>query len=561
MTKSRPEIVQTDNGFSIRYRGRWLYSRTSPRDSAIRRTAGIELKEKTLIFFPSPLFFYGMPELLSRLPEDCHILSVETDQQLMKVSMGHVPEEIRKDSRFSLIRTESKEELVRFLHTLDIRRYRRAQIITAGGGYGLNAETYRRLFHAVQEEIRQFWQNRMTSIHMGYLWLKNLLCNLVEGFSAEPRLNGEDIRKPVCVVGAGESLEHSISLLRELRRDLYILTVDTALPVLEAHGIFPDGICVMESQFANTYDFVGAKSRKAAAILDLTSYPPLYRFFTGGKKIFCSRFAENKLLFRLSEAGFLPESVPPLGSIGVTALYIACRITNMPVFMTGLDFSYTLGKPHARGAPSHTLKLSRCCRLSPPLAYAETVNRPLVRVAGKERSNTEVTSDLVLLSYADSFRSLIRQEQRIYELHPSATPSFGIENGAGHAGSADEVRAVIEKHVESRAPYEGEVEPRTQQGRDLDDSLTRREHLRAFLRHELELLRRAIETGKHYITTSQEKESREAVLGALIEVDYIFLHFPDQQPLPSADVGFVKRAVISGEKFRFIVEKVLGVLG
>ena len=229
--------------------------------------------------------------------------------------------------------------------------------------------------------------------------------------------------------------------------------------------------------------------------------------------------------------------------------------------MTGLDFSYTLGKPHARGAPSHTIKLSRCSRFSPPLAYAETVIRPLVRVAGKERSNRTVTSDLVLLSYADSFRSLIRSEQRIYELHPSATPSFGIENGAGCAGSADEARAVIEKHVESRATCDGDVEHQAQQGSGLDESRNRRKHLRPFLRHELELLNRAIETGKHYITTSQKEESRKSVLGALSEVDYIFLHFPDQQPLPSADVGFVKRAVISGEQFRFIVEKVLGVLG
>lgn len=552
MTESGPEIVHTENGLAVRYRGRFLYNRKAPRESAVRRTLSAKLQEKTLVFFPSPLLFYGVPELLNHLPDDCHILCVETDQNLMKLSLDYIPGELRGSPNVSILRTESTDELASYLKTLGIRRFRRARLVTAGGGYRLDAETYKRLFDRVQEEIRQFWQNRMTSIHMGHLWLKNLLNNLMEGIAVPPIQFNTPVSKPVCVIGAGESLEHSVPLLKELRKEFYLLSVDTALPVLEAHEITPDGVCVMESQFANSYDFIGAKSRDAAGFLDLTSYPPLYRFFTGEKRIFCSRFGGNKLISRLEEAGMLPESVPPLGSVGVTGLYIACRLNTFPVFMTGLDFSYTLGKPHARGAPSHTLLLSRCNRMSPPLAYAETAARPIVTTEGKTPLGPAVTTDLVLLSYAESFRTLIRREQRIYELGTANLPPFGIANGAARVSSAAEVRNIIAEH---------RVTEETDADMPKNERVGGSEYLRAFLQKEKTLLQSCIQGGKHYITTSQDRRSKDAVLNALAEVDYIYLHFPDPPPLPSENVGFVKRAVISAEKFLTIIDKMLGILG
>jgi hypothetical protein len=80
----------------------------------------------------------------------------------------------------------------------------------------------------------------------------------------------------------------------------------------------------------------------------------------------------------------------PLGSVGVTAVAVAYRLSRGSVILTGLDFSWPLGKSHARGAPALATLLHTTNRWWPveaPGTWQSATNRS---VEGSEFRTTGV---------------------------------------------------------------------------------------------------------------------------------------------------------------------------
>ena len=386
MNNDGPRLIETDEGPTLLYRGRYLYNRRSPVSSVLRRIDNVSFSDKTLIIIPSPLLFYGVNELLNSLSGQYHLLCVEPETELMNLSLQFIPQHNIHQDSFSYIRSSDLPQIIRFIENLGLWRFRLVRLLPLNGGYSLNSSFFSDLEKKTGQLISSYWQNRITSIHMGTRWNSNLLANLVycNRFFFNTCIPVTD--KPVCVAGAGESLELSIEMIREVREELYVLAVDTALPALSRFGIAPDGICIVESQHVNLFDFIGALPEQADIFIDATAHPAHFRLFPEKNySLFCSAYGRNRLLDRLRTAGIVPETIPPLGSVGIVALYIALLYTSGPVFFTGLDFSYTPGKPHSRGTPSHTLILTRTNRFLPPHALTESLKRSQRRCAGQKR--------------------------------------------------------------------------------------------------------------------------------------------------------------------------------
>jgi hypothetical protein len=497
-----------------------------------------------LVFVPSPLLCYGLETLQKRLPASAHVLCVETDQALMALTNRSIPRTLPIHPQFTCIRADHPHAIADTVNRLGAHRFRRVLPVPLSGGYALNRTAYDRLIHAATETINAYWQGKLTAIHLGRLWVRNLLDNLqtipVAADAASLR-----IRHPIVLCGAGESLEAALVPIARAREDVFLVAVDTAMPVLHDAGLRPDLVFALESQHANLDDLVPVGRRDAPIAADLTSYPGLLRSMTGPRYLFASEFPNSGILRRLNAAGLLPMTVPPLGSVGVAAAWILRQLRgSLPLIVTGLDFAYAIGKSHASGSPPHRRLLRTTCREQPVLQYALCINRPRVSVAGKD-GNT-VTSDTVLVRYARRLRDVLDGEVGVY-----AYGAAGADIGVPVLRKEDEFLRVLRHDRQSDAPPCPAPAERT-----AGSPLGTADAVRRFLRRELELLTRATTVAESGLLSAEPTDS-VPIREALAAVDYVYVDFPDTPPLPRTEPSFLSRCVAACRHYETRIRRVL----
>ena len=364
-------------------------------------------------------------------------------------------------------------------------------------------------------------------MHMGRLWIKNLVFNLARYWRDLSR-PAPTTDKPIVVIGAGASIEDVFDMLRAFRDGLYLLAVDTALPALSAVGIEPDAAVVLEAQQLNASDFLGHGSRKLTLICDITSHPSTLGAVRCKRHFVCSRFADIALLDRLRLSGLTRHSLRPLGSVGLAAVELAKLITTGPIFLTGLDFSYLIGKPHSRGAPSHILTLSKARRTAPPGWFSESMKRPLITAPAK--NGELVTTDLVLHSYGENLAKEIAGDRRIFDLG-----SRGIPLGVETVSTADQLGRIISSSVLQGVSRRASDERPGQR--------TTKSSVEAFLSNEQGL----IEGFLNEYNASRKRT--EAIASRIAEVNYVYLDFPDAERDRELSDDFLVRAAASASYY------------
>jgi hypothetical protein len=193
--------------------------------------------------------------------------------------------------------------------------------------------------------------------------VRNLQRNLIDLPESLPLHRNASNAAIVC--GAGPSLERIVPLLGKTREKVLLVSVDTALPILEMHGFTPDVVVALEGQLYNAYDFLPVSDRTGYTfVADLSSNPVAAELHQGTSWVL-SMFDELPLLRRVARLRGIRSILPPLGSVGVAALALAQTVTNGPILMSGLDFAVTAGNTHARGAPAQTTGLASATRAAP----------------------------------------------------------------------------------------------------------------------------------------------------------------------------------------------------
>ncbi|HKJ85845.1 MAG TPA: hypothetical protein VKA06_07200, partial [Spirochaetia bacterium] len=164
--------------------------------------------------------------------------------------------------------------------------------------------------------------------------------------------------------------------------------------------------------------------------------------------------------------------MPPLGSVGVSAAFVALEFGTSQVLFPALDFAVLPGKTHARGAPSFLHGFIASDRLHRAIDAGLGARLHELR-GGLPASRTT----LVLKGYADELAALLRQREHCYVLEP-----IGVDFGAkpvtaaeatGLIDSANETPPVVEPQgAANRAPLvlfvRGEIENLDSFERDLD---------------------------------------------------------------------------------------------
>lgn len=524
LDKNKPCLVETSQGFSVKYNERFLYSKYNPEKNILQIVENISILPGTLILCFSPLLGYGINKLIQKLPNDCILLGCEVDEELFSITKEFCSKlEKSSSNRFYLLSPSEVKKLPILLETeaknyLQKRNIKRIVKIDFSAGTTIHPEFYSNLEITLQSIINQFWKNRITLVNFGRRYSRNLIKNLSSLKNSVPLSSlFKTVSKNILVLGTGESLEKTIEQIKNTCDLYFIIAVDASLPILKKYKIKADIVVCEESQIAIAKAFIGCKKYAEYSVAGLTSCHNTVCTSAKNNSWFIPIYENTNFLKRLQNLELVPF-IPPLGSVGLTATYLALNLRkdeNIKVFVSGLDFSFSAGKTHANGAPANIALQSYSNRLSPAANYNATYNIGTSKFLDK--SAQLKYTNVALNGYANIFNDFFANEINLFDattsgiklnipyLLPQATNNQLTNNTATNEYYSD---SQIEKVIN-------------------------------FLNNELEKLNELKDILTSKIILS-ETERNKKILEIISEREYLFLHFPDGTH-PSLKIDFLKR--------------------
>ncbi|PIE98047.1 MAG: hypothetical protein CR988_05330 [Treponema sp.] len=503
---NEPCLVETEQGFSVSYNGKYLYSKRNPKRVISTLVANTDIGENCLVILASPVLGYGVPEILAKIPESSFLLAVEFDQTLFELAKKHIT---YKTNRFKLIQAKSVQSVIKEVQSLEKMNFKTVIFFEGSGGAKLNEDFYREAVLYAKQSITQNWINKLTLIKMGHTYAANFFKNLkriLKKNTPVKSITDLSISKPVLVVAAGPSLDFYRNFISRNREKLFILCVDAAISSLLPE-IIPDGVIILESQFWIDSAFTGSFKFNIPLFADLTSSPrimqaqtkaPVYLYFT--------EYTSANYLNRLKEENILPQTLQPMGSVGLTAASIALSIRkkpSVPIFFTGLDFSWQSKFTHSN--ESSQVKALRIMQTKiNPLQNGERLfPKSLQKTTGTNKKTIYTTP--VLQSYCDIFN------------HAFVNTTSHSDNVYRLLGLRQDPNAITESTAQ-------EIINRivTPPSCKTTETCISKQSLEAALNNiktELDLLRDCF-TGKTPLPD-------ESVKNLLEKNDFLYLHFPD----------------------------------
>nr|MCR5400451.1 DUF115 domain-containing protein [Treponema sp.] len=252
--------------------------------------------------------------------------------------------------------------------------FKRVQIIDFSAASALYKEEYFTFFTKLQNIVNQFWKNRITLIKFGKKYSGNLLKNLKNlSLSCKTQsqnkkselLTRKDLSeknanhwtfpqssKILLVAGAGESALSTLEWIKKSHRreNFYIIAVDALIKTLKALNIKADALVCEESQAVIARALTGCQNFFDTLFLSITANTSVARKYLTKTIFYTPLYTNSRFLSSLATKGLVQNTFDPLGSVGLTALNIALKIRkneNIPVIVTGLDFSYSKNRTHA----------------------------------------------------------------------------------------------------------------------------------------------------------------------------------------------------------------------
>jgi len=468
---------------------------------------------------------------------------VEADEKLFELSkkaIGAEGELIlnlpkgRKIKPFYLAQAKEAESLYATERKIwGERVFRRVETIRLTGGWQLFPQLYSDMEAALRREIAVEWSNAMTLIRLGRLYSKNLIRNLAYLDCAN--VDSPDWRSAgILALGAGPSLDPFLSELSALykgkipepgERPFKIICVGACLPALADWGILPDLAVILESQHWSLRCFIGLQGQKIDAAIDLSALPASSRALKGNRYFFATPWAKLAFLARLKESGLLPETFPPMGSVGLNTVALALKIGSGPVITAGLDFSFALDACHARSTPGRRDLENRQTRFRSLIDTGAALRDGTCAAVSK--TGEQVRSDPAMRKYRDLFEREFGGNPRLFDIAGSGLPlgvktitaaeAFTILNEAGDHN-------ILPRYITRNS---GE---KPQSNR-----------ITTFARREADTLKELM--GMLTGAIPSEPERLEALLDT---ADYLWAHFPEcagaggRRP-PATDLSFLKR--------------------
>lgn len=528
-----PCLVKAGQGFSVFYRQRFLYSKYSPQKVILQTIENLNILDETLCLAFSPCLCYGLKELCQKLDSASMVVCVEADKKLYELADKKIEELKAENPEFQqkIILTKSAdiESLIK-----NLPHFRRSLAIEMSGGTFFYKKLYSNIAGYAQNFIASFWKNRVTLVKFGRLFSRNLFKNLKLIPSAKSiPLSSPLFFRPIIVFGAGESIQSFLEKTsKETLKKCTIFAVDAALQVLLKTNVEPDFVIAVESQLAIEKAYIGTAHSNFAIIGDLASRPCVLRHANGKNLFFYSEYANAAFLKNADNKGILPQKLDPLGSVGLTAVELALKMRfnqNIPVIISGLDFSYSQQLTHARGTPAHTNRLLFNSRLKSVENYAAALKKDAKKISSNEKT---LITDTALSNYAILFKDYFSNTKNLFDARDS-----GFDLALPHVSSAQLTLLCKELKEKTADEYDSLFKVNK-----CEFNLKQKE-TRSYILQEkaaLERIKELLSKGEKALPPPEPSLEIE-LKNLLTEREYLYLHFPDGYKCNTADLSFLKR--------------------
>ena len=533
-SENKPCLVRTAQGFSVSYKNLYLYSKYNPARNILSIIEKMEILPGTIVLCFSPVLNYGLEPLAEKLPENCIMFGIEADSELHKLSESESENlECTKNNIYELV---PQKELILLPEKLEklckTGKFRRVIYVEFSGGFSLNKEFYTRLFDACRNSVSQFWKNHVTLVKFGRKYCANLLKNI---HLISKSIEKITVSKKIIVVGAGESSLETLKKISRNRDDFFIIAVDAALKTLKALKITPDAAVCEEAQSIIAKAFTGCKQDFRYFFVSTTATNTAARINPEKNIFYTPLFTDAAFLKKLEGEGILNSVQPPLGSVGLSATQIALNIRkdeNIPVFVTGLDFSYSIGKTHATNSFHDSARRATSSKIKSFENFNAAFGNDSTKFYGKD-GNIAITTT-ALSGYAKLFSYKFSGTKNLFD--------------AGKNG--------INLELPKKQPEENIIDLTQKKKQTEEISYTKTNELNAKIQKWLKTERNALSELKSIFTGKSklsENERNEKIRELLKNREYLYLHFPDSYRLDFSQ-SFLNRIRIEIDYFIKIID-------
>lgn len=287
---------------------------------------------------------------------------------LFGYGLGYLPSSIAKkygntdilvyDPLFSNLNFENKDKITGVF--LDFDEFcervedliadsdRKVNILVSPNYDKIFKKEYKNLLNFIHHVQIEDIVNENTIRFFGDLWQENYIMNLYyvhKDQSLKELYNKYDC--PVILASGGPSLTKQLPLLKKLKDRCLIIGAGSTVNSLLAAGIIPHYVVSMDGGESNYLHFKNIKNYDFNLIYGLGNAWKIQRDFEGERYSF-GFYGEDTLQKHIKKG--LCKDIPMLssgGTVAITALEIASKISTGPIAIIGQDLAYTNNKSHA----------------------------------------------------------------------------------------------------------------------------------------------------------------------------------------------------------------------
>ena len=500
-TNEKPCLIKTEQGFSIQYKSKFLYSKYNPSKNILTILQNLQVLPGTIILCFSPALNYGLQELLKKIEENCIVIAVEADKNLYEFEEQNVfTDSLKNNPLMTFVSPEKLFALPELISSINKGQFRRCIRIDFSGGTQFYQDLYSKLFQACQNSVAQFWKNRITLVKFGRRYCANIFRNLKLFCSSN---NIVKTNKPILVIGAGESALETLLSIKNKKSRFFILAVDAILQTMKSLNIRPDAVICEEAQDIIIRAFTGCSDFYDYLFVSASTNPNVTKLTPGKNIFYTTKFCESDFLSEMIKNQLLTDVIPPLGSVGLSAVETALKIRqdeNIPVYITGMDFSYSIGQTHAKGSFHEKIRRFNNNRLIGVESFGSSFNDDAKKIIDK--NNNPIITTTTLNNYSQLFSYRYSGTKNLFDVGKSGINLNISAKEIAECDNTNENFTITSQRKKSDKQIEEFI-----------------------LQEKNALLRlKDIFTGKIVLNEDSRKEE---IIKLLKKREYLFLHFPD----------------------------------
>ena len=302
---------------------------------------------------------------------------------------------------------------------IDLDVSRGLNVIEHPPSFRIFTDYYSEIKKIIERIITKKAGNKATKKAFGMLFLKNIIKNINIQKNIYPissffnKMNNY----PAIVIASGPSLDNYIDTIQKYQNKFFIISADSALPVLCKYKIKTDFILSIDPQPFIFEHFIDTDVSSSILILSISSPPILFLKFTGLLSLNTHPFSQLINALFPSLIGSIDSKT---GTVAGDAINTAHLFGFNTIGLIGLDFSFPKYSIYAKGTAYYKRFINLHNRFTP----VETFFLNYIMQSSKGNKYQNLFTRKTFINYKESIEEFIKKNtiKKIYNINNIGVP-------------------------------------------------------------------------------------------------------------------------------------------